>query len=215
MTRRRWLELGLLFGASPLALSLGPRWLVLPAILCGGVGCLLVLLGDPTFSRRRLWNAGGARRGVSQVLIRTAVVWTGLLLFTLVTRGREGIFHLPRTRPAVWLAVVILYPVLSVYPQEIMYRTFFFHRYGALFPGPATRVLANAVLFGWAHVIVHNWVAIFLTTAGGLFFASTYERSRSTLLVSAEHALYGDFVFSAGLGGMFVTGVRVMSAMIR
>jgi membrane protease YdiL (CAAX protease family) len=54
-----------------------------------------------------------------------------------------------------------------------------------------------------------------LTTAGGLLFAFTYLRSRSTLLVAAEHALYGDFVFTVGIGGMFVNGVRLLSKLIR
>jgi hypothetical protein len=46
------------------------------------------------------------------------------------------------------------------------------------------------------------------STALGLVLASTYERWRSTLLVSLEHALYGDFAFSAGLGSLFYTHAR-------
>jgi membrane protease YdiL (CAAX protease family) len=76
-------------------------------------------------------------------------------------------------------------------------------------------IAANAVLFGWAHVIVHNLTAMLLTTAGGLLFASSYQKSRSTLLVAVEHALYGDFVFSVGIGGMFVNGVGLLSRVIR
>jgi membrane protease YdiL (CAAX protease family) len=53
-----------------------------------------------------------------------------------------------------------------------------------------------------------------LTTVGGLLFAYTYQRYRSTLLVAAEHALYGDFVFSVGIGGMFVNGVRLLSKVV-
>ena len=110
-----------------------------------------------------------------------------------------------------WAAVCLLYPLLSVYPQEIMFRTFFFHRYSDLFRRPSVAIAVNAVLFGWAHVIVHNTMAMLLTTVGGLLFASSYARSRSTLLVAVEHALYGDFVFSVGIGGMFVNGVRLLS----
>jgi len=212
--RGRWLELALLFGLGPLALSFAPRLLVLPAMLAGCAACLALLLSDPSFDRTRLWDAPAARRGLRRVLARTAVVWAGLLLLALIFRGRAALFHLPRARPAVWLGVVLLYPVFSVYPQEVMYRTFFFHRYARLFRRPSTRIAANAVLFGWAHITVHNVTAVLLATAGGLLFASTYERARSTLLVAAEHALYGDFLFSVGLGGMFVTGVRVVSAIL-
>jgi len=212
--RGRWVELALLFVVGPLALSFAPRFLVLPAILAGCATCLALLLLDPSFDRAHLWAAPAARRGFPRVLARTAVVWAGLLLLALVVRGRAALFHLPRARPAVWLGVVLLYPIFSVYPQEIMYRTFFFHRYARIFRQPATRIVANALLFGWAHLIVHNMIAVLLATAGGLLFASTYERARSTLLVTVEHALYGDFLFSVGLGGMFVTGVRVVSAIV-
>jgi membrane protease YdiL (CAAX protease family) len=208
-------ELLALFVLAPLALSRAPRMWILPGILAGGIACLAALLVDRSFPRRELWNAAAARRGIRRVLLRTALVWAGLLVFAFASYGREGMFSFPRARPAVWALVVILYPFFSVYPQEVMYRTFFFHRYGQLFRRPVARVVANALVFGWAHITVHNSTAMVLATVGGLLFASTYETSRSTLLVSAEHALYGDFVFSAGLGGMFISGVRLASAMVR
>jgi membrane protease YdiL (CAAX protease family) len=138
-------------------------------------------------------------------------VWAAILLLTLALRGPHALFLLPRTRPGLWAAICLMYPLLSVYPQEIMFRTFFFHRYGALFRSPVAAVLTNAVLFGWAHVMVHNWTAVLMTAVGGVLFATTYQRSRSTLLVAVEHALYGDFVFSVGIGGMFVNGVRLLT----
>jgi uncharacterized protein len=208
---RRWVELALIFAAAPGLMSLGPRWLVLPAILMGGGLSLALLLADPTFDRRRLIDATAARRGLARVLLRSLLVCAGLLLFTWLTRGSATLFRFPRTRPGLWLAVVVLYPIVSVYLQEVMYRTFFFHRYGALFRRPAAAIAVNALLFGWAHIIVHNYVALLLTTVGGLLFALTYLRSRSTLLVALEHAIYGDFVFSVGIGGMFVNATRLLS----
>lgn len=66
--------------------------------------------------------------------------------------------------------------------------------------GDPVRVLASGVAFGWAHVVVHDATAMALATIGGVLFASTYERHRSTLLVALEHALYGDFVLTIGPG---------------
>jgi uncharacterized protein len=114
---------------------------------------------------------------------------------------------LPRAHPGLWALLMVLYP-LSAYAQEIVCRTFFFHRYGTQFVRPGARVLASGLAFGWAHVAVNNLTALALATAAGLVFASTYERWRSTLLVSLEHALYGDFGFSAGLGGLFYASAR-------
>jgi membrane protease YdiL (CAAX protease family) len=212
--RRRWVELVLLFGLMPLLLSLGPRRGALPAILAGGVLCLGLLLTDRSFPRRRLWDAAGARGGWKGLLLRTVAVWIGILVFALIQRGPAGLFLFPRARPGIWLGVAILYPVFSVYPQEIMYRTFFFHRYAGLFRRPGALIAVNAVLFGWAHILVHNLTAMLLTTLGGLLFAYTYHRFRSTLLVAVEHALYGDFVFSVGIGGMFVTSTRLLSKVV-
>src|SRR5205823_1414833 len=129
------------------------------------------LLADPTFPRRSLRDTLALRRGVRRVVVRGVLVCAALLAFALVTRGPGQLFRLPRTRPGVWLAVLIVYPFFSAYPQEIMFRAFFFHRYSALFRRPRVRVLVNAALFGWAHVLVHNTIGMALATAGGLLFA--------------------------------------------
>jgi hypothetical protein len=60
--------------------------------------------------------------------------------------------------------------------------------------------------------VVHDGAAIAFATLGGLMFAATYERRRSTLLVSIEHGLYGDFIFTVGLGGLFYDVQRALTA---
>jgi membrane protease YdiL (CAAX protease family) len=203
---RRPLELIGAFVVVPVLLTLGPRWLVTVVILASGVVCALALVLDPTFPRRQLIDAAAVRSGLKAVLLRTAAVWAGLLALTLAASPRT-LFIFPRTRPTFWLILMILYP-LSAYAQEIVFRTFFFHRYGALFARPRARVLASGLIFGWAHVVVNNLWAVPLAAIAGLLFAHTYERSRSTLLVSIEHALYGNFVFSVGLGALFYSTSR-------
>ena len=41
-----------------------------------------------------------------------------------------------------------------------------------------------------------------LTFLGGLIFAITYYKTKSTLLVSIEHAIYGCWLFTVGMGDM-------------
>jgi membrane protease YdiL (CAAX protease family) len=202
---RRVIELWLLFGVGPLLLALGPRWMVTIGILGIGVVAWLALWRDPTFAREDWWGIHGARRDLRRVLLRTAVIWVGL--FVLAALTSPALFPLPRTRPGVWALIMVLYPI-SAYAQEIAFRTFFFHRYAALFERRAARIAASGLLFGWAHVAVNNVAAIALATVAGLLFAATYDRSRSTLLVSLEHALYGDFVFTVGLGPIFYSPTR-------
>jgi len=71
------------------------------------------------------------------------------LLFNFVVRA-----------PAFWALVMLLYPVLSVYPQGIIYRAFFFERYRGLFPGPAMLIVVSAAAFSFAHIIFRNPIAV-------------------------------------------------------
>jgi membrane protease YdiL (CAAX protease family) len=67
-------------------------------------------------------------------------------------------------------------------------------------------VLASALLFGTAHIFLGNFVAPVMSFFGGILFASTYARTRSLALVAIEHALYGDMIFTVGLGQYFYHG---------
>lgn len=211
---QRAAELVLLYVAAPGLLALysaGHRWVVLPAILGGALLSLVLLRLDPARPREQAPEAAASRAGLLPLLLRTALL-LAVLLAILYASGHPPAFRMPRERPLVWLSVLALYPLLSALPQEVMYRAFFFHRYGDLFPTPAARIGASALLFGFAHVLVHNSLAVLLATAAGALISITWHRSRSLLLVSVEHSLYGAFVFTAGVGGMFVNGVRLVSA---
>lgn len=113
---------------------------------------------------------------------------------------------LPREKPGLWLAVMLLYPLLSVWPQEMVYRAFLFTRYRPLLGTPTARICASAVAFAFAHVIFLNWIAVILTFAGGLMFARDYERYGSLAPVCLEHSLYGCLIFTVGMGQFFYTG---------
>lgn len=109
-------------------------------------------------------------------------------------------------KPYFWAFVMVAYPILSVVPQEIIFRSFFFQRYSRIFPSTFSMVLASGVMFGAAHLIFQNWVAPSLCVIGGLIFAHTYAKTRSLALVAIEHALYGCMMFTVGLGTYFYHG---------
>ena len=100
-------------------------------VLCVTV-IYLFLRRDASFDRRHLWKLAGVRTGLKLVLIRAAVLCTvigvGVWLFM-----PERLFSLVRRAPLLWASVMVLYPLLSVYPQELFFRAFFFHRYRRLF----------------------------------------------------------------------------------
>lgn len=102
----------------------------------------------------------------------------------------------------VWLLFSFIYCTLSVYPQELIFRTFFFKRYQDLFKNQNVFILINAALFSLAHLFFVNAVVMLLTFVGGLLFAITFNKTQSTLLVSIEHAIYGTWLFTVGMGAM-------------
>lgn len=200
---RRWrlaVECVLLFFGVPLALTCGlPGRPVLPWLWLGALGCLLYLRPQRGFDER-LWRGRTGTPGDWRRMLLCFAIAMPLLVALLLALHPDWFLNLPRQRPRVWLAVILLYPLLSAAPQGIVYRVFFFHRYRELFRGPRTMILASAVAFAFAHIVFRNPYAVALTLAGGLLFAGTYARTRSFGVSTAEHALYGDWLFTIGYG---------------
>ena len=155
---------------------------------------------------------------------RSAVNWATvkpiLLYFTLAAiflaaavllLTPQSLFNFPLTRPWFWLLIMFAYPLLSVIPQEIIFRMFFMQRYKHIFASRELMLVASGFAFGLAHLIFMNWVAPLLTAIGGMLFALTYTRHRSLALVCLEHALFGDFLFTIGLGFYFYHGSAGMA----
>ena len=118
----------------------------------------------------------------------------------------ELLLGFPRTEPIIWALVMALYPILSVYPQELIFRAFLFHRYAPLFGNGIGLVAASAAAFGFVHIAFGNWIAVALSLAGGAIFATRFQRTRSLFTASVEHALYGMLIFTVGLGEFFYHG---------
>jgi hypothetical protein len=118
----------------------------------------------------------------------------------------DRFFEFPLERFGVWILVMGFYPVFSVIPQSIIYRKFFELRYRPLFSKTVFFILGGAMAFSYMHIIYENWASIILTFVGGVFFTKTYVDTRSFLLSCLEHALYGCFMFTVGLGHFFYLG---------
>jgi membrane protease YdiL (CAAX protease family) len=185
-----------------LALALPPDWLWPVLFSATGIG-LVLLARTPGFRWAELGR--GWRRldwgQVAAVGAATAVT-AGLLVWWLAPHQA---FMLPRRATGLWLAILLLYPLLSALPQELLFRPLFFRRYGALFPGRGAAVVANGLLFGLAHLMFWNWVAVALTVAGGLIFARAYLHGGFPMAV-VLHAVCGGIVFTSGLGTFFYHG---------
>ena len=179
--------------------------LPIPYLLLAGLISFLMLRGDPQFSVARLFSWGDYRPFLASILIRDAIC---LVFLSLAVRflAPQYLFSLIKRSPQLWLLIFFLYPLLSVYPQELFYRAFFFQRYRPLFGSSWVMILASAAAFGFVHIIFGNWLAVVLSAIGGILFSTTYLRTASLTLVWLEHALFGDFLFTIGLGRFFFHG---------
>jgi membrane protease YdiL (CAAX protease family) len=115
---------------------------------------------------------------------------------------KESLFVVLLNKPKLWLLMLLFYSLFSVYPQELLYRTFFFKRYKILFKNEYVFIFINALLFSLAHLFFKNTLVLILTFVGGILFAFTFKKTKSTFLVSIEHSIYGCWLFTVGMGNM-------------
>ncbi len=198
-----WSELLFIFVAAPILMyeRALPNWPI-PFLLVAMIWALLVLRGDSSFDQQLLVRRSGLGEGFRRML-RRDIPLLALLALAVWLAAPRFLFSLVRIAPGLWLLVIILYPIFSVYPQELIYRAYFFHRFRPLFGSGPVIIVASALLFGFVHIIFGNWISIALTAVGGALFGLTYKNSRSLLLACLEHALFGDFIFTIGIGRYF------------
>jgi len=203
-----WAECLAFFGLIPLLLA----WIQLQ----GGFPFFPVLLGlagltlwighrDPGVRFRPADRVPTNRRRLATLLGKALLVLLVLSALTLWI-DPDLFLRLPRHRPKLWVLILLLYPLLSVAPQEYLFRTYFIQRYRPLFGDGPAMLWINAAAFAWAHVFFLNWIAPLLSLVAGLLLAATWQRTRSFRLVCLEHALYGQIVFTTGIGWFFYTG---------
>ena len=136
-----------------------------------------------------------------ETLFKFLIIALVTALFVWFT-AKQMLFEVVINKPLLWIGFILVYWLFSVYPQELLYRTFFFKRYKNLFRNESLFLFVNAILFSLAHMFFTNSSVLILTFLGGLLFAFTFNRTKSTLLVSIEHAIYGSWLFTVGMGAM-------------
>jgi uncharacterized protein len=215
LARRIWLpaEMALIFLGVPYLVDAavhGYRLPVFIALLPVLAIVVVLLLMDRSFSLRRELARGVSALNLGSIAA-VFLIGGGAIAAWVAHYEPDWFLEFPRNRPDTYWNIMLLYPLMSVPPQELVYRTFFFHRYGALFGRAWWAAIAlNAVLFGLGHIVVGTELAIFGTMATGMLFALRYALSRSFWAVYLEHALWGALVFTVGLGRFFFTGVGIV-----
>lgn len=199
---RLWIELILIFIGGPMAFYVNsfsiPKSIPLLAVF---LMALISLLVSKKYSKKSFGLNGF--NGWKVLFIRLAITLSSIVILTMATLPSERIFYLPIHNTWLWIAIMIFYPIWSAFTQEVIYRGFFFFRYQKLMSNSKLFALLNGVLFGFLHIIFKNWIAVVGAATIGVVWAYTYSKHRSILIVSLEHAIVGDFIFTIGLGYYF------------
>jgi len=178
---------------------------LMPILLLLALGCLIYLWSDQSFDRTRLWNTRHFFPYMRQILIAFTGISIFLGLFTyLFFEHRFLVF--PIDRPNAALTFALMYPLLGALPQEIIFKSFFFHRYRTLFPGPLSLIILNGLSFGLFHLWYANIIAPVFSVFAGMILSYRYLKTRSLALITIEHSLLGIFLYVIGLGWFFYSG---------
>lgn len=168
------------------------------------VYCSYQLWRDPTFEEG-LFRKSEHNKISKTILLRTLIIAPALLGLIWWTNPTQ-LFILPTEDPQLWITLMIFYPLFSALPQELIYRTFFFHRYNNVIPFRYGEVLLSAVAFSFLHIVYDNWWAVGLSLIAGLLFGTTYKKTKSLYWVTIEHVIYGWLIFTLGIGTYFFEG---------
>ncbi len=200
-TSYKGIELFLLFVLLPLSFLLDYAIVIKVILTLTGFVYILVLLKRSGLLKLRFPNKTYWKPFWKETSIKLAIVIivTGLYVFFIAP---DKLFSVLIKRPQLWIIILFVYTFLSVWPQEIIYRTFFYERYAGLINNKWLFVFINAILFSLAHLFLRSSLVQILTFLGGVLFAYTYQKTKSTTLVSIEHAIYGNWLFTVGMGEM-------------
>ena len=209
MNRLGW-ERVLLYVGLPLLLAVIRLMIggfpVLPVLWVAACPAAVYLVKREGWGRReffgwRINRVQALRLGV-RLLAAAAVLAGGALLMD------PGLFlEMPRRSPRLWALVMVFYPLLSVFPQGVLYRALFYARYAPLFASERTRHMVGTVAFSLAHLVFLNPWALLLTLAGGAMFNRTFRTTGCLQASNLEHAVCGQLVFTCGWGRYLYHGI--------
>ena len=213
------LEFIILYLGLPVALlavrQLGLSVPVLPVLWCAAYPAARCLVTRYGWGAKDFFGFSLTRQQARLLLMRV-IVAAVLLTVGVLLVAPSHFLELPRQDPHLWALVMVFYPVLSVFPQGILYRGLFYSRYACLFRSERQIWLAGACVFSLAHLVFANGWALGLTAVGGLLINRTFRKTGSLLASDLEHAVYGQLIFTCGWGRFLYHGtMRLLEGIAR
>ncbi len=175
-----------------------PSSILLPLVLL----VFAILHFSTGFRWKELWYFPIKRNTLFKHL-GIAVMVSAIMIAWVYLFDRSNLFNLPFGNWKIWLILSTFYPIFSASLQEIIFRTFFFRRYEKLMENECLIILLSAVAFSFAHIFYFHIVSLLLTFILGLYLGWIYARMRSVLFTAILHSIYGNMVFTIGMGQYF------------
>ena len=185
----------------PVSLALDfSAFLKIGVALVGITYCVWVMIKLKLLSKKKLTQID-FKNNWKRLIITFIVIALASTLFLYFVHP-ENLFIVVKKRPMLWIGILLIYTFLSAVPQELIYRSFFFERYHDIFSKPYYLIWANILVFPIAHLFFDNMMVLVVTFIGGMIFTASYYRTKSVFFTSIEHALYGNWLFTIGMGEM-------------
>jgi len=193
-------ELIILFVCTPVILALEVNTLFkLITVAFGLIYTVWISLHLKLISKKSLVSVD-IKSSAKRISLTFLIIGLASSVFMWISHP-EDLFIVIKKAPRLWITILFVYAIFSVYPQELLYRSFYFNRYSGLFKAKYL-ILINIIIFPIAHLMFNNSLVILVTLIGGILFTLSYYKYRSVLLTSIEHALYGNILFTIGMGEM-------------
>jgi len=128
----RGLELLIIFIFIPVSFAIQyPAWIKLAIGLVGFAYVLWVLFKREKLSLR-MQKQINWRSFWNETLITFAIIAVITTIYVWLLQP-ASLFYVPLNKPGLFVIILFVYTFLSVWPQEIVYRTFYVKRYEHLF----------------------------------------------------------------------------------
>lgn len=192
-------ELIILFVVIPIALAF-PFFIgiKIAIVLLAIVYCLWLSINQQLFSKKDFFQLQQHRYWKKIVVYFFLIAFsTTFLVWKFLP---ENFFVVVKKAPLFWIGLILFYCIFSVYPQELLYRLFFFKRYATITSSTSFLISINILIFPLAHLFFHSWLVLLITIIGGVLFSISYHKTKSLLVTFLEHSLYGSWLFTVGMG---------------
>ncbi len=109
--------------------------------------CFLVYRKDIIARYREFWKWEAVTwQAMKPILIRWVLCCIGMTVF-IYFYDPERMFGLWERAPQFVFILFLAYPILSAFPQEFIFCSFFFKRYDAFFTTERAKIIASAIVF--------------------------------------------------------------------